>query len=164
MLCLFGTNLAIGTDLGLILALLLGSNWPVNEEEIHIGELQQLQRVLQRPPNILGTVEVIPDLGGDKQVLALHRRSLFEEVGNGISNLILVEVEPGAVQVSVSGAQGMESGSVSLSRLTLAGEGTEPDGGDNDTVVERVCLSVGHCETSKGRGRGRGRVLIDERS
>ena len=60
------TNLGNRTKLWIILFSLLRSDRPVNEEKIHVRESQVLQRVLQRPADIFGTVKMIPHLGGDE--------------------------------------------------------------------------------------------------
>jgi hypothetical protein len=138
------TNLSIRADLGLVLAILLGGDGPVDEEEVDIVGLELLQGVLDGPANVLGTVEVVPDLGADENVLALDRGILLEEVADAIANLVLVLVEPGAVQVPVSDLEGLLDGAVGLTGGALAGEGTETNGGDGDAVAELEGLSARH--------------------
>jgi len=120
----------------------------VNEEEVHVVELQTLQRVFDRPDDILVAMQVVPDLGAHEDVLTLDRRVLLEEFADGITDLLLVLVEPGTVEVPVTSAKGVESGIVGLALGTLAGEGAETDTGDSDAVVELEGLSGRHDDTS----------------
>lgn len=116
----------------------------MNEEKVNVVELQTLQRVLDRPDDIFVAVQVVPDLGAHKDVLTLDRRVLLEEVADGITDLLLVLVEPGTVKVSVTSAKGVKSGLVGLTLGALTGEGTETDTGDGDAVVELEGLSGRH--------------------
>jgi len=116
----------------------------VDEEEVNVVKLQTLQRVLDGPDDILVAVQVVPDLGAHKNVLTLDRRVLLEEVADSITDLLLVLVEPGTVEVSVTSAKGVESGIVGFTLGALAGEGTETDTGDGDAVVELEGLSRRH--------------------
>ena len=138
------TYLAIRANLRLLLGLLLGSNGPVKKEEVNVVELQAIQGVLDRPFDILGAVQVVPDLGADEDVFTLNRGVFLEEIPNGLANLALVEIEPGAVQVPVTSAQGMEGGLVGLTHGALTGEGTETDTRDGDTVAKLEGLAGRH--------------------
>ena len=102
------TYLAVGANLGLLLSLLLSGNGPVNKEEVDVVESQALQRVLRRPDDILITVQVVPDLGAHEDVLTLDRGVLLKEVPDGFTNLALIEIEPGTVQVSVAGTESVK--------------------------------------------------------
>lgn len=81
---------------------LLNSNRPVNQKQIHITHPKILQRVLQRPPNILIAMQMIPHLGRDKQVLPLTRWVLFQEFANRLADFVLVAVEPGAFEMAIA--------------------------------------------------------------
>jgi hypothetical protein len=89
-------------------------------------------------------VQVVPDLGAHEEVLALHAGLFFEEVADGVTDLALVLVEPGAVEVTVAGLQRCESCGVGLAGVALAGEGAEAHGGDGLAIVKSVGLSVRH--------------------
>lgn len=145
--------LAIGTDLGLVVLVLLSSNGPVDEEEVNVVEAEVLERVLERPLDLLRLVEVVPDLCADEEVLTLDTVVLGEEITHGLTNLALVEVEPGAVEVSVAS---LESGGDSLVGLTLGalvGKGAKAHTGHLDTVVEGEDSLVrnGHFVDVEGR-------------
>ena len=157
--------LPVRPNLGRLLVLLLGGNGPVDEEQVHVVETELLEGALERPGDILGTVQVVPHLGADEDVLALDGGVLLEEVVEGITDLALVEVEPGTVEVTVAGLQGTHDGLVGLADGPLAGEGAEADAGDLDPIVEGEGDTGGHdCDSSDGdqwvgwrfrRGRGR---------
>lgn len=140
------TNLSIGTNLGLLLAILLGRNGPVNQEEIDIVELELLQGVVERPQDVVVAVQVVPDFGADEDVLPLDGGVLLEEVLQGLANLILVLVEPCAVQVSVTRLQRNGDGVVRLALGTLVAKGTEADSGDLNTVGEGEGDAGGHLD------------------
>ena len=74
----------------------------MNQKQIHITQPKILQRVLQRPPNILIAMEMIPHFGRDKQVLALTRRVLFQELANRLADIVLVAVEPGTFKMAIA--------------------------------------------------------------
>lgn len=128
--------LSIRADLGLLLRLLLCGNRPVDQVEVDVVDLELLQGVLKRPDDILVAVQVVPDLGADENILALDRGVLLEEILDGIADLVLVLVEPGAIQVSVSGLESTSDSVVGLAFSTLAGEGSEPNSGDLNAVAE----------------------------
>jgi len=83
-------------------------------------------------------------LGADEQVLTLDAGGLLEEVADGLADLALVLVEPGAVEVAVAGLQCCESSCVGLAGVALAGEGAEAHGGDDFAIVKGEGLSVRH--------------------
>ena len=120
----------------------------MDEEEVDVVGLELLQRVLDRPADVFRTVQVVPDLGADEDVGALDGGVRLEEVVESITNLALIEVVPGTVQVSVSDLKGLGDSAVGLALSTLAGEGTKPHSGDGDTVAELEGLSVRHCEVN----------------
>lgn len=118
----------------------------MDKEEIDVVGLEPLQRVVDRPADVFRAVQVVPDLGADEDVGALDGGVRLEEVLESITNLALVEVVPGTVQMSVSDLKGLGDSAVGLALSTLAGEGTEPHTGDGDTIAELEGLSVRHCE------------------
>lgn len=147
------TYLAVRTNLGLLLGLLLRSNGPVNQEEVNVIELQVLQRVVERPLNILGPVQMVPDFSAHEKVLTLDRGVFLEEVLDRLANLILVQVEPSTIQVSVTGTETMECGLVRLALVALTREGTEANTRNGNSVAELERLAVRH-----------DRAIIDGRS
>lgn len=108
----------------------------MHEEEIDIVELEVAQGVLKGPLDILGLVKMIPDLSGDEDIFTLDVLVLLQEIVEGEANLVLIAVEPGAIQMSVANLQGSLDGIVSLTRLALASEGTETKSGNLDAVVK----------------------------
>ena len=101
----------------------------MNEEEINVVKLHTLKRVVDGPENVLAAVKVVPDLCGDEDVGTLNGRVGLEEVTDSVTNLVLVEVEPGTVKVTVAGGKSSGDGSVGLAIGALASEGAEADGG-----------------------------------
>ena len=47
-------------------------------------------------------MEMIPHFGRDKQVLALTRRVLFQELANRLADIVLVAVEPGTFKMAIA--------------------------------------------------------------
>lgn len=47
-------------------------------------------------------MQMIPHLGRDKQVLALTRRVLFQELANRLADIVLVAVEPGTFEMAIA--------------------------------------------------------------
>lgn len=131
--------LAIGADLGLVVVALLGGNGPVDEEEINVVEAEVLEGVLDGPLDLLGLVEVVPDLCADEDVLALHILVLLEEVSHSLANLAFVEVEPGTVEVSVADLESALDSLVGLALGALVSKGAEAQTGHLDTIVEGEC-------------------------
>ena len=130
--------LAIGADLGHVVLVLLGGDGPVDEEEVDVVNLELVERVLQAPLDVLGLVQVVPDLGADEDVLALDVLVVLEELGKRLADLILVLVEPRAVKVTVADLKGLLDGSIGLALGTLVGKGAESDGGNSHSIVECV--------------------------
>jgi len=63
--------LALLVQLGHVLVILLGSDGPVDKEQINVVEAEVVQRVLERPLDLLRLMKVVPHLCADKDVLAL---------------------------------------------------------------------------------------------
>lgn len=116
----------------------------MEEEEVNVGKLESLEGVVEGPQDILVAVQMIPDLGGDEDVLALDGWVLLEEVADGVTDLVLVLVEPGTIQVPVSNAKGVRDGLVCLSHRTLVGEGTETEPRNGHAVAELERDSARH--------------------
>lgn len=145
------TYLAIGTQLHSIIILLLSSKRPMNEIQVDIFQAQLLQTIIEAPDDVLGRVQVLPELGGDEEVLAADLGVRVEELLDAGADLELVLVEPGAVEVTVAGLEGGDDGAVRLAWLADAGEGAEAQGGHELAVVELDHGGVCHCG-DEGRG------------
>ena len=94
--------LAVGAGLRHVLLILLGSNGLVQKEQVNVVHLKLLERVFQRPPHLVGLVQVVPHFRGDGKVGSLHAWVLGEEVPHCPANLVFILVEPGAVEVTVT--------------------------------------------------------------
>lgn len=116
----------------------------MDQEEVDVVKLQALERVINGPEDVLVAVQVVPHLGADEDILALDGGVLLEEVADTVTHLILVQVEPGTVQVTVACPQGTHDRIVGLALGALAGEGAEANTGDLDPVAQSEGLSVGH--------------------
>jgi hypothetical protein len=100
----------------------------VNKEQVNVVQTEVVERVLERPLDLLRLVEVVPDLCANEDILALDARVLLEEVANSGTDLVLVLVEPGTVKVSVASLQSVQSSLVRLALGALVGEGAEANG------------------------------------
>jgi hypothetical protein len=136
--------LALLVQLGHVVGVLLGRDRPVDEEQVDVVQPELLERVVERPLDLVRLVHVVPHLGADEQVLALDAGGLLEEVADRLADLALVLVEPGAVEVAVAGLQRCQSCGVGLAGVALAGKGAEAHGGDDFAIVEGEGLSVRH--------------------
>lgn len=159
--------LSIRADLGLLLSLLLGGNGPVDEEEIDIVELHPLEGVLNGPEDVIVTVQVVPDLGGHEDVRTLDGGVGSEEIADSITHLVLIHVEPGAVQVTVASVESAGDGGVGLALGALTGEGTETNSGERNSVAQCASLSRRHndvilIEDSKQRKRRKRGSEVEE--
>ncbi|KAI6755864.1 hypothetical protein HG531_004970 [Fusarium graminearum] len=119
--------LAIRADLGLVVVALLGSDRPVDEEEVNVVK-----------------AEVVPDLCANEEILALDAVVLGEEITDGLANLALVQVEPSAVEVSVAGLEGGNDSLVGLALGALVSKGAKAHTGHLDTIVEGKDSLVGN--------------------
>lgn len=135
------SHLSIGTDQRLTLAVLLASNRPVDKEEVHVVELETLERVVEGPEDVIVAVQVVPDLGAHEDVLTLDGGVGLEEIMDGVPDLTLIEVEPRAVKLTVAYLEGSRDGGVGLALGALVGEGTEANGGHFHAVGQCVSLS-----------------------
>lgn len=90
---------------------------PVNQVQIHIIQPQRLQALLQRELDT--RVVCSPDLGHDKDVLALHAR--VEGLLQTLAHLVLVAVAVGAINQLVAILQGVGDGRLDLAFLALPG-------------------------------------------
>lgn len=129
----------------------------MEEEEIDIVGSQTLQGVVQGPEDVVVAVQMVPDLGRDEEVLPRDRRVFLEVVLDRLTDLVLVEIEPGAIKVPVANAESMKDGVVGLARAAFTGEGTETDGGNRDAVAELEGETVRHFDCgSKQKQRSKG--------
>jgi hypothetical protein len=108
----------------------------VNKEQVNVIQTEVVERVLERPLDLLGLVKVVPHLCANEDVLTLDAGVLLEEVANSGANLVLVLVEPGTVKVSVTSLQCVQSGLVRLALGALVGKGTEANGYSLWLVIE----------------------------
>lgn len=79
-------------------------------------------------------MQMIPHLGHDKQVLALTRRVLVQELANRLADFVLVAVEPGTFEMAIADFSGVEYGFVGLTFGAFVGEGSEADSWDGYAV------------------------------
>jgi hypothetical protein len=76
-------------------------------------------------------MQMIPHFCGHEEVAARDFAvALAQEIRNGGADFVLVAVEPGAVQMPVSRAQGMQDGTVGLAGRAFAGKGAKTKAGD----------------------------------
>lgn len=108
------------------------TDWPVNEVEIEVVELELLQGVVVCSLDIGWAVSVVPELAGDEEVLSLDAR--LEQLFESLTDLVLVLVDAGEVEVLVARLDGVDDGGLDLTGLRQPS--AESDDGDGVTVVE----------------------------
>lgn len=79
----------------------LQSDWKVNEEQINVPETPGLVLGLGHLQGVLFSMIVVPQLGGDKNVLALHQ-PLLDGASNALAGFLFVLIIVGAVEQAVS--------------------------------------------------------------
>lgn len=121
---------------------------------------------------LIRLVEVIPHFCADEEILPLDLSILLlEKVADGVSNLVLVLVEPRTVEMAVTMSvsylpltsphlpvtrvKGTLGSAICLSGIALRGKGPKSQRGDLDTVVESEGAAGRHC-VSAGFGSGGG--------
>lgn len=88
---------------------------------IKVVELQLLERLVQGSLDLLGPVAVVPELGGDEDVLALQAGDVVEGLLDALGDLGLVLVDLGQVEVAVAGLEGLVDAGANLARRGLPG-------------------------------------------
>ena len=117
-----------------VLTIGVHGNRPVHEVEVDVGCLQQIQALLK---TLLSTsVECAPELAGDEQVLALHDAAR-DDILKSLTNLVLILVAVGAVNVPVAALNGVDNSLLDLSRRRLPC--SQAEGGDGGASVEGDC-------------------------
>lgn len=116
----------------------------MDQEQIDVIQLELLQGVVDGPSDILWCVKMLPYLGGNEQLLALDLWVVAQKLLDARSDLILVQVEPGAVEVTVTGLESGDDGAVCLSWGTDAGESAKAEGWHLLAGIESDHGRVGH--------------------
>ena len=88
---------------------------------IEIVELELGESIVESGLNVFGTVAVVPELGGDEDVLALQAGDLFQGLLDPLGDLLLVLVDLGQVEVAVAGLEGLEDALADLTGGSLPG-------------------------------------------
>ncbi len=148
----------------LVVTLLLGEqttavregNGPVDEVEVEVFKAELGKGVVEGGRHILGLVAVVPQLGGDEDVLTLQARHLSKGTLEALANLLLVLVDLGQIEMTVSGLEGLVDASADLTRGRLPGAVAK--GGNLGAGVEGYGLSERHYS---GDLRGVGRVVFE---
>jgi len=96
----------------------------VDEEEVEVVKLEVFQALQKSWSDFLGAVFGIPKFGGHKQVITGHD-ALLQDHCNGVTDLVLVFVVRGAVDVPIARSDGVGDGA---HKLALAGAGFLPPG------------------------------------
>lgn len=84
----------------------LESNGEVDEEEVEVVETPGLKLELGLLVGVLALVVVVPELGGDKELLSLHE-ALLNGAADTLTGLGAVGVVPGTIEVTVSKLDGV---------------------------------------------------------
>lgn len=100
----------------------------MDQVQVEVVGAELLQRRVKVGLDVLGAVRVVPQLGRDEDVLAGNAGVL-----DARSDLILVAVNEGSIDMLVASLEGLCDGLLDLSRLGLPG--AEAELGDLDAVV-----------------------------
>lgn len=110
---------------------------------VEVVELKLGESVIEGSLNKLGAVAVVPQLGGDEDVLTAETGDLLEGLLDTLGDLLLVLVDLGQVEVTVAGLEGLVDTGTDLTRGGLPG--TVAQSGDLGPGVEGGGLSERHC-------------------
>jgi hypothetical protein len=99
------------------IALLVESNGEVDKVKVEVVEAKLSKAVVEGRSDIVGPVLRVPELGCDEEVLTLD--TLAESLLEGLSNLLLVAINLGKVNVLVAGLESLVDGGLNLARLSL---------------------------------------------
>lgn len=93
---------------------------------------------------MLGAVAGVPELGGDEDVLALEAGDVGDGAADALTNLALVAVDLGQIEVAVAGLESLVDAVANLTGGGLPGAVAET--GQLGAGVEGDGLSERHCE------------------
>ena len=93
---------------------------PVEQIEVEAGQAQIRQGALQGWAHVFGGVAVVPELGGDPDLVALEPPS-GEGLLEACADLGLVSIDRGAIKVAVAQLQGRRHGASHLAAGRLPG-------------------------------------------
>ena len=110
-------------------------NWPVNQVEINIAELQTVKTAGKSTLNITQPLGCVPDLAGDKKILPGNTTS-----GDDTSHTFFVFVNGCGIDHAVAGRDCRSDGSLSL---YVVGQliYTKPQEGHFSVVIQKNSLS-----------------------
>lgn len=91
---------------------------PVDEVQVEVVELELGEGVVQGLLDDLGAVGVVPQLGGDEEILSLETKVL-ETLVKTLGDLLLVLVDLGQIEMTVSRFQGLVDADRDLTGLRL---------------------------------------------
>ena len=97
--------------------LLVESNGEVDKVQVEVVEAELSEAVVESRGNIVGLVLRVPELGCDEEVLTLD--ALAESLLEGLSNLLLVAVDLGKINVLVASLESLVDGGLNLTGLSL---------------------------------------------
>lgn len=118
-----------------------GIRWERNPY-IEVVELQLGQGVIKSSLDILWGVLVIPQLGGDEDVLSLQAGNISECALDALADFLLVAVDLGQVKVTVADLESLIDTVADLAGSGLPG--AVPNTGDGMARVESDGLAEGH--------------------
>jgi len=101
----------------------------VSATHIKVLELELLEGVVEGGRDVLGVVLVVPELGGDEDVLAAQAGDVDEGALDALADLALVLVDLGEVEVAVARLEGLVDAVADLARRSRSGASCGPRGG-----------------------------------
>lgn len=120
------------------------AQWSILTSVAHVEVVKTklLKSVVESTGNLLGAVLVVPELGGDEDILALQAGNLSESLLETLADLALVLVDLGQVEVTVAGLEGLVDAGADLAGGRLPG--SVADDGDLVARVESDGSSERH--------------------
>lgn len=99
------------------IALLVERDGEVDKVKVEVVEAELSKAVIESRGNIIGLVLRVPELGCDEEVLALD--ALAEGPLESLSDLLLVAIDLGKINVLVAGLESLVNGGLDLTGLSL---------------------------------------------
>lgn len=124
---------------------------PVDEVEVKVVELELSEGVIEGLLNVLGAMGVVPQLGGDEEVLALETE-LFDALVQTLGDLLLVLVDLGQIEVAVASLESLVDANGDLTGLGLPGAVAESAVNFFQTRSVTSLIARGEFKSGKGGG------------
>ncbi|KAI6776858.1 hypothetical protein HG530_000803 [Fusarium avenaceum] len=118
------------------------SEGQTSSTHVKVLKTKLLKGVVKGTGNLLGAVLVVPELSSDEDVLTLEAIDLADSLLDTLTNLTLVLVDLGEIEVAVAGLEGLVDTVANLAGGSLPG--AVADLGDLVARVEGDCSTERH--------------------